>query len=1065
MAQFNIGSKVVHLVSGQHGTIVEVYPPRRGRQLYKVGWPNGNNDELEVDLGLDCDISDPFERCASGIFGSYSEYAKKNTTFKIKNSNNSTISSLKASKTLFRAYQFKPLLKFLNSPNRRLLVADEVGLGKTIEAGHVMLELKARRELRNVLIVCPKSLQEKWRAELIEKFGLSFKIYESAKDLISELKDHRGDVRAIVNYEKIRMKRDDEDNDDEDNKKSSKDSKGKKKKREKDPQKNLIDYLMLKGGRFSLVLCDEAHKMRNSTTQTYKGAEIIMSLADASIFLTATPIMISTENLYNLLHLLDNTRYFNPQIFDNLLQQNRPFIWALTELNHNEPLKEIAERLSSGVIRSRFSADEKEIYSETTTVGEKFKDDPLFKEIIEMMNGEDTLQVRARLQHLLSSMSIMNNVFSRTRKREITTDYTQAERKPHLRKIDLTEDERENFDSVIEEYIEEKSYVDIDTGEVVMEKGAILGLIQKKRQIASSVYAYLNDEENLEKGIDVFRARPDSKIDELVRIIEEVFKHGTKKLVVFALFRKTLNYIKLRLETKGYKSLMIHGMVENRAEILETFKNDPNSHILLSSEVGSEGLDMQFCNSMVNYDLPWNPMVVEQRIGRIDRFGQQSPIVNIYNLVVADSIQEDIYMRLLDRIGIFRDTIGDLEAILDAPIDTNGNVSIQDLYNRLEKELYTSRLTQAERQRKIDEVQRAIENEKENIKHLEEGLTNTLTNDAYFKDEINRILKNNAYVTETELKNYLDSVIRQELTTCNLIEVEPDVFDFKMPMNNPKVLRNFLTTYQPVGEENEAIFSRFKSSIGDKDTLRVTFNQQKAYDNRSLMYLNIYHPIIQASLNYFIKNDDKAKTSFCYAIKDEKGVCETNLYYMAIYQMSMHRIVQGVEKHSETLLPLLYNVETRSIVTDKDVVDGLFSKSQIGGIEHNASNSDIDREMIQDMRYDFAEYISNEVEKKVRELKNQAESERYRNEQQTVEYYKSRIENYERNIDEWEQILEYTSYDNTKERRRWEGAIRLANANISQLEHDMEEHLNQINSDPQIGIESEIISINLINIV
>ena len=321
MAKYNIGSKVVHLVSGQHGTIIDVYPSRRGRQLYKVGWPNGNNDELEVDLGLDCDISDPFERCASGIFGSYSEYAKKNTTFKIKNSNNSTISSLKASKTLFRAYQFKPLLKFLNSPNRRLLVADEVGLGKTIEAGHIMLELKARRELRNVLIVCPKSLQEKWRVELIEKFGLPFKIYESAKDLISELEDRRGDVRAIVNYEKIRMKRDDEENDDAESNKNK--NKNNKKKREKDPQKNLIDYLLLKGGRFSLVLCDEAHKMRNSSTQTYKGAEIIMSLADASIFLTATPIMISTENLYNLLHLLDNTKYFNPQIFDNLLQQNQ----------------------------------------------------------------------------------------------------------------------------------------------------------------------------------------------------------------------------------------------------------------------------------------------------------------------------------------------------------------------------------------------------------------------------------------------------------------------------------------------------------------------------------------------------------------------------------------------------------------------------------------------------------------------------------------------------------------------------------------------------------------------
>ena len=82
--------------------------------------------------------------------------------------------------------------------------------------------------------------------------------------------------------------------------------------------------------------------------------------------------------------------------------------------------------------------------------------------------------------------------------------------------------------------------------------------------------------------------------------------------------------------------MMIHGMVDNRVEVLDEFKNNPNAHILLSSEVGSEGLDMQFCNSMVNYDLPWNPMVVEQRIGRIDRFGQKSPTVNIYNIIVAD---------------------------------------------------------------------------------------------------------------------------------------------------------------------------------------------------------------------------------------------------------------------------------------------------------------------------------------------------------------------------------------------------------------------------------------------
>ncbi len=1067
MAQFNIGSKVVHLVSGQHGTIVDVFPARRGRQLYKVGWSNGVTDELEVNLALDCDISDPFERCANGIFGSFSEYAKKNTTFKIKNSNNSTISSLKASKTLFRAYQFKPLLKFLNSPNRRLLVADEVGLGKTIEAGHIMLELKARRELRNVLIVCPKSLQEKWKAELYEKFGLSFKIYETAKDLISDVSDYSGDVRAIINYEKIRMKRDDEDNEEEEAAPKPTVQSGKKetkKKRVKDPKKDFIDFLLLKGCRFSLVLCDEAHKMRNSNTQTYKGAEIVMSMADACVFLTATPIMISSENLYNLLHLLDNTRYFNPQIFDNLIQQNRPFIWALSQLNHNEPLPRIKDELCKAEIRTRYSADDVEIYSEETTVGERFQEDPIFQEMLTLMDGEDSYPVRARLQYLLSSMSIMNSVFSRTRKREITTDLSQAERKPHPRKIVLSDREREEYDKVIDEYIEEKTTVN-ELGEVVLEPGAILGLIQKKRQVASSVYAYLNTEENLEKGIDAFRDYPDAKIDELVKIIEEVFRHGIKKIVVFALWHKTLNYINIRLKSKGYGCLMIHGLINNRAEILDRFKNDPNAHILLSSEVGSEGLDMQFCNSMVNYDLPWNPMVVEQRIGRIDRFGQQSPIVNIYNLIVADSIQEDIYMRLLDRIGIFRDTIGDLEAILDAPIGKDGGLSIQDIYNKLEKELYTSKLTPKERQRKIDEVERAIENEKENIRQLEEGLTNTLTNDAYFKDEINRILNNNAYVTEAELKNYLDSIIRQELTTCNLVEVEPDIYDLTLPLNNPKVLKNFLTTYQPEGEENDIVFNRFKREIDDKVAIRLTFNQQKAYDNRSLLYLNIYHPIIQAALCYFIKKDDRTKTSFCYALKDEKHILDSKLYYMALYQLSMHRIVQGVEKHTETLLPILFNASTGTIVTDRTKVDTVFSSSQILGIEHNASNDDISRDTIDDMRYEFAEYISKEIESKVTELKNQAESDRFRNEQQTLEYYKSRIANYERNISEWEMNLEYTPLDNTKERRRWENAIRLAKANIAQLIRDRDEHLEQINRDPQIGIESEIISINLINIL
>ena len=1049
MSKYTIGSKVIKADSEGHGTIIEVMPPRRGRQLYKVSWGNIVTDELEVNLLPDCDISDPFERCMSGIFGSYSEYSKKNTTFKIRSSNNNTISSLKASKTLFRAYQFKPLLKFLNSPNRRLLVADEVGLGKTIEAGHIMLELKARRELNHVLIVCPKSLQRKWKDELAFKFGLQFKIYESQKDLLADMQEHRVAVHAIINYEKIRMKR----------------QKSKDEKKAKDEMpKNIVEFLSQNDFHFSLVLCDEAHKMRNRETQTYKGAEIIMSQANAAVFLTATPVMISTENLYNLLHLLDNTRYYNYQIFDNRLQENRPFVDALTDLNHHVPLPVIAKNLNEAEILTRFFSDEVEIFSHQTTVGKAFADDAMYQEIIQMLNGEDNSKNRARLQYLISSMSMMNNIFSRTRKREVTTDMSQAERKPHMRKVVLTEEERIEFDRVIEEYKDDNSYTDY-WGEEVLTQGGALGLVQKKRQVASSVYAYLNTESNLDKGIDEYADYTDAKFEELLRIIDEVFRHGTKKIVIFALFRKTLKYLQIRFKQRDFGTLMIHGMVENRIDILDEFKNNPKAHILLSSEVGSEGLDMQFCNSMVNYDLPWNPMVVEQRIGRIDRFGQKSPTVNIYNVIVADSIQEDIYIRLLDRIGIFRGTIGDMEAILDAPLERGGSVTIQDVYNKLEKELYTSRLTEDEKRRKIAEIELAIANEKESIKHLEEGLDNALTNDAYFKDEINRIQNNNAYVTEIELRNYLESAIRQELTTCSLVRVENDIYELQLPLSNPRILLNFLTQNQPEGEENATMFRQFRNEIEDKQAIRMTFNQQVAYDNSKLLFMNIYNPIIQACLNYFRKHDDESKTSFCYALSSDDVLKKGTAYYMVVYQMSITRKVLGVPKRTDTLLPLLYSVDEQRVITEETMIDRIFSRSQTEGTEHNASNKDIEPEMLQDMRYDFAEEITEQKATRMAEIRLQVESDRQRNEKQTNEYYASMIDNLRRFVRGWESDIEMLFDVDEKRVQQLQGAIRLAQARIQQMEKEKEDRLTQIREASQIEIGENIVSLNLINII
>ena len=1047
MAQFSKGATVLRYDSSAKGVIMEVHPPRRGRQIYSVNWNGVIRDELEEDLILDYDISDPFERCSNGFFGTYSEYSKKNTAFKIQSSNNSTISSLKASKTLFRAYQFKPLLKFLNSPNRRLLVADEVGLGKTIEAGHIMLELKARRELQNVLIVCPKSLQVKWKAELQEKFGLTFRIFDDTPELIDELEHHNGRVRAIINYEKIRLKK-------ESTQKESKEQK----------VDSLIEYLTESGRKFSLVVCDEAHRMRNDETQTYRGAEILMSMADSALFLTATPVMISTENLYNLLHLLNNAKYFNYQIFNNLLSQNRPFIEAITALNHNAPLPEILSSLVDSEVATSYSADDREIYSRTTTVGESFQNNPVFREIIERLRGEDTHKNRARIQYLLSTISVMNSEFSRTRKREVTMDMSQAERKPHIVRVGLNSFERQEFDRVIDEYIDENSYIDNDTGEQVLYRDAVLGLIQKKRRIASSVFGYLNTDESLDEGVDLYAKYEDGKVNNLIRIIEEVFQHGPKKLVIFAIFRKTLKYLQIRLKKKGYGSLIIHGLIDGRAEILQEFKTNPNAHILLSSEVGSEGLDMQFCNSMVNYDLPWNPMVVEQRIGRIDRFGQQAEVVNIYNMVVADSIQEEIYDRLLNRIGIFQGTIGDMEAILEAPIRPGSKLSISQVFSRYEKEFYTNKLTPEERRRKMEEVERAIENEKENIRHLDEGLNNTLTNDSYFREEITRILGKNAFVTDIELRNFIESAISRELTTCSLEPLGGEIYQFVIPVSTPRALKNFMIKYQPPGDEYDTLFNSFIRSIDGISSFRLTFNQQLSYEDRTLIYVNMYHPLICACLTYFVNNDDKVKTSFSYALNADAVLKRGSVYYLAVYKLKTSRLVQGVRKTSAELYPIIYDTQKSSVVQDQDLVDHLFGESQIAGIERNPGKDYQDSDLIQDMRYDFLDQIRIEKNNRLSEIQKISESERQSRDMQTREYYQSLIANREHFIEAWEWRLENISLSD-KERRNLESAIRINRANVETLKKAFEAHLEAINLDPEISIEEELLSLNLISII
>lgn len=317
MSKFSKGDKVKNTITNEIGYIIEIHPPRRGRQLYKVKYDDREADENSDKLLPNVDLTDPFERVKENYFDHYSEYLKGNTAFKIQSSNNSTISSLKASRTLFRPYQFKPLLKYLNSDNKRLLIADEVGLGKTIEAGHIMLELKARGEFHNALVICPMALRSKWAIELNEKFGLDFIEIDKKETLIHELQYHNGGVLAVINYDKIR------------------------------DTSEILKVIDERNIKFSIIVCDESHKLRNSNTMIYQGAKRLLINSDSVVFMSATPIMIDEFNLYNQLHLLDADMYDNPEVFRNNVQLNRPFVRALSQLNNGADLCSIANELSS----------------------------------------------------------------------------------------------------------------------------------------------------------------------------------------------------------------------------------------------------------------------------------------------------------------------------------------------------------------------------------------------------------------------------------------------------------------------------------------------------------------------------------------------------------------------------------------------------------------------------------------------------------------------------------------------------------------------------------------------
>lgn len=595
------------------------------------------------------------------------------TALHIRSPSTSALMSLRSGRVDFVPYQYRPVLKLIRSDRPRLLIADEVGVGKTIEAGLLIKELRARSGLSSVLIICPKPLvsERKWELEMRrfdERFSpldgpaLRFCINEAHLD--GEWPRRYSNVilpMSLLNAATLF---------------------GKRRRTGRRPRtgRGLID--LDPPPSFDLVIVDEAHHARNSETHTHQAIRFFCDNAEAVVFLTATPVQMGSRDLFTLLNLLRPDLIIDPPTFEQMAAPNGDINRAIALCRGGRPgwKDEVRSCLNSAV---------------ETEWGRSFlQASPLVKGLLgTLRERRDEDESRVRAIHALEGLYTFTPLINRTRRRDIG-EFTA--RKPQTVAVPYTPAQRALHDRLMETLARILAACHGHQNVRFM-------MSTVRRQAASCLYGLaphmediLNRNLSRLEGLDydsdhapdlgfvddvrgeieslIRSARSldpvDPKANEFRRVIREKLAMKKNKALVFSTFHHTLAYLGRLLEEDGVRFEMIHGSVpeDERRDIRRRFSLPKESgdavDVLLSSEVACEGLDFQFCDMLVNYDLPWNPMRIEQRIGRLDRHGQESEAIAIVNLVTPDTVDYEIYDRCLLRLGIFEHAVGGNEEIL-----------------------------------------------------------------------------------------------------------------------------------------------------------------------------------------------------------------------------------------------------------------------------------------------------------------------------------------------------------------------------------------------------------------
>jgi superfamily II DNA or RNA helicase len=533
---------------------------------------------------------------------------------KIKNETSEGILSKLSSGIIPLPHQLHVLNRALSNNNVRYILADEVGLGKTIEAGLIIKELKTRGIIKRILIVCPTGLVTQWSLEMQDKFNEKFHVilpedYDTIRKITGN-EDVYGQFDQVI---------------------SPMDSIKPLERRVGWTEEKIAEYneeriySIINSG-WDLVVIDEAHRVAGSSGEVarYKLGKLLAAASPYLLLLTATPHNGKTEPFLRLIRLVDEKAF--PNINAIVKEQVAPYVIRTEK-------REAIDNNGNKLFKNR-----------TTRAIELHWDErhSMQRRLYEMVSDYVSKNYNKAMRNRGKNMWF---VFLLIMMQRLVTSSTSAVRESMERRVKILEEQAFKYQSMSEE-----EFAEMELEENMEDAIAAISLDIKEE------IAQLNDIIAVAKQAEFQYL--DVKVEPLLEIIDDLFAEDRqRKVIIFTEFVATQSYLVKLLKDRGYSTSILNGSmsIEERNAVLQEFKTETD--ILISTDAGGEGLNLQFSNCIINYDLPWNPMKIEQRIGRVDRIGQQRDVI-VYNFILADTVENRVKAVLEEKLSVILKEIG-----------------------------------------------------------------------------------------------------------------------------------------------------------------------------------------------------------------------------------------------------------------------------------------------------------------------------------------------------------------------------------------------------------------------